>query len=81
MSGDTLRRTFIVSRSFPTSCLKLISMECIEEVVFGSVADVPFMEEKRKLSVTCVNGVKGCVDVKMIGTLVDARSYINEYFD
>eukprot|EP00957_Ditylum_brightwellii_P201192 15324516-Ditylum_brightwellii.AAC.1 len=55
--------------------------DMIEEVVLGSVADVPLMEEEGELIVTCVNGVKCCVDVKTTDTLVDARAYVNEYME
>eukprot|EP00957_Ditylum_brightwellii_P160537 12221405-Ditylum_brightwellii.AAC.1 len=62
---------------------KEIGMICdmIEEIVLGSVADVPFMEEEGELIVTHVNGVKCCADVKTTDTLVDARAYIDEYID
>eukprot|EP00957_Ditylum_brightwellii_P052538 3984029-Ditylum_brightwellii.AAC.1 len=39
------------------------------------------MEEEGELTVTCVNGVNCCVDVKTTDTLVDARACINEYID
>eukprot|EP00957_Ditylum_brightwellii_P091177 6941706-Ditylum_brightwellii.AAC.1 len=62
-----------------TAMYKEVRMICnkIEEVVLGSVDDVPFMEEEGELIVTCVNGVKGCVDVKTTDTFVDARAYNN----
>eukprot|EP00957_Ditylum_brightwellii_P189092 14394028-Ditylum_brightwellii.AAC.1 len=53
----------------------------IAGVVLGSVADAPIMEGGGELIVIYVNGVKGCVDLKAAGTLVDARAFINKYFN